>query len=290
MATPDAGERPMRGKVVLVTGATSGIGAATVRELARQGAAVVAVARNPGRAAALVDRIQAETPGAAAETLLADLSAQADVRRLARQFKERHERLDVLINNAGAIFFRRQESADGVERTFALNHLAYFLLTNLLLDVLRASAPARVVNVASDAHRRGRVDFADLEGRTRYGGWSAYANSKLANLLFTYELARRLEGSGVTANAVHPGVVATGFGAGGWQGLLMRPFFRLFGLSPEEGARTVVYVATAPELAGVTGKYFIREMEAESIPASHDRAAAERLWRVSGLMTGLATA
>jgi NAD(P)-dependent dehydrogenase (short-subunit alcohol dehydrogenase family) len=278
----------MQGKTVLITGATAGIGAVTARRLAAMGAAVAAVGRDPARTAALVEQIKGETPGARADGLLADLSSQAEVRRLAREVHDRYPRLDVLLNNAGAIFFGRQETADGIERTFALNHLGYFLLTGLLLDRLKASAPARVVNVASAAHRRGRIDFDDLQGRRRYSGWAAYSNSKLANLLFTYELARRLDGTGVTANAVHPGLVATRFGTNnGRLARVLRPVFDLFSLSAEEGARTLVYLASSPAVEGVTGKYFIKEREAESSPASHDREAAARLWRVSEELTGM---
>jgi NAD(P)-dependent dehydrogenase (short-subunit alcohol dehydrogenase family) len=276
----------MQGKTVLVTGATAGIGAVTVRRLAAMGAAVAAVGRDPARTAALVEQIKGETPGARADGLLADLSSQAEVRRLAREVHDRYPRLDVLVNNAGAIFFGRQETADGIERTFALNHLGYLLLTGLLLDRLKASAPARVVIVSSAAHRRGRIEFDDLQGCRRYSGWAAYSNSKLANLLFTYELARRLDGTGVTANAVHPGLVATRFGTNnGRLARVLRPVFDLFSLSAEEGARTLVYLASSPAVEGVTGKYFIKEREAESSPASHDRDAAERLWRISEELT-----
>ena len=277
----------MRGKTVLVTGASAGIGAVTVRRLAAMGATVAAVGRDRDRTDALVERARAETPGAAVDGLLADLSSQVGVRRLADEVLDRYPRLDVLVNNAGAIFFGRQESVDGVEMTFALNHLGYFLLTGLLLERLKASAPARVVNVSSAAHRRGRIDFDDLQSRRGYGGWAAYSNSKLANLLFTYELARRLEGTGVTVNALHPGLVATRFGANnGWLSRALRQLANLFSISAEEGARTVVYLASSPDVEGVTGKYFVRERAAKSIPASHDGEAAARLWRVSEELTG----
>jgi NAD(P)-dependent dehydrogenase (short-subunit alcohol dehydrogenase family) len=222
------------------------------------------------------------------ESLLADLSVQEQVRRLADQFRQRHARLDVLINNAGAIWFQRHLTADGLEMTFTVNHLAYFLLTHLLLDVLRASAPARIVNVSSAAHRGASLRFDDLMGEKRYRGWRAYSQSKLANLLFTYELARRLAGTGVTVNAVHPGLVATGFAsANGWRGRLFQRAARWFGLTPEQGARTVVYLASSPDVAGVSGGYFVRNRQVVSSAASRDEEAARRLWQVSLELTGL---
>jgi NAD(P)-dependent dehydrogenase (short-subunit alcohol dehydrogenase family) len=280
----------MSGKLVMVTGATAGIGAATARELARRGAHVVAVGRSPERIDALCEVIRKETLGAQIEGLCADLSSRADIHAMCDVFRERHGRLDVLVNNAGGLFLKRKESVDGVEMTFALNHLGYFLLTRLLLDTLIAAAPSRIVNVSSTAHTRASLDFDDLEGRRNYRGFKAYADSKFANLLFTYELARRLEGTGVTVNALHPGVVATQFAsANGWKGAAIQMLMRLFAISPEAGARTVVYLATSPDVEGVTGKYFDKERAVESTPASHDRAAAARLWDVSEQMTGLAS-
>jgi NAD(P)-dependent dehydrogenase (short-subunit alcohol dehydrogenase family) len=210
------------------------------------------------------------------------------VRQLAEEFQRRFARLDVLVNNAGALFRRRCLSADGIEMTFALNHLTYFLLTNLLLDTLKASAPARVVNVSSDAHRGAQMRFADPQGEHRYSSWRAYSQSKLANLLFTYELARRLEGTGVTANAVHPGFVATGFGGNhrGLVGLVIR-VAKLAALSPQQGAETLIYLATSPEVEGITGKYFVRKHAVQSSSASYDQAAARRLWQLSAELTGL---
>jgi NAD(P)-dependent dehydrogenase (short-subunit alcohol dehydrogenase family) len=272
----------MQGRVCMVTGATSGIGLITARVLARQGATLAAVGRNAERTAATVEQLIQETGNPAIEGLVADLSAQAQVRRLAHEFQQRYGRLDVLVNNAGAIFAARQLSPDGIEMTFALNHLGYFLLTHLLLDSLRGSVPARIVNVSSEAHRRGRVDFGDLQGQRRYGGWRAYAQSKLANLLFTYELARRLEGSGVTVNALHPGFVATRFGNNnrGLAGLALR-LAKLAALSPEDGAQTIISLAAAPEVEGVSGKYFVKQKAVQSSQASYDRQAAQRLWRIS---------
>jgi NAD(P)-dependent dehydrogenase (short-subunit alcohol dehydrogenase family) len=220
--------------------------------------------------------------------LLADLSVQAQVRQLAADFKARYERLDVLVNNAGAIFLRRQVSADGIEMTLAVNHLAYFLLTNLLLEPLKASAPSRVVNVASNSHFGQHLDFDNLELKRGYNPLRAYGRSKLCNLYFTYELARRLkdEGTGVTVNAMHPGFVATNMGAN--NGRLVRFFLPLIhrnSLTPEQGASTAVYLASSPEVEGLTGKYFVREREVASDPVSYDESAASRLWEVSERMT-----
>jgi NAD(P)-dependent dehydrogenase (short-subunit alcohol dehydrogenase family) len=230
----------MRGQVCLVTGATSGIGMVTAGELVRRGAHVVLVGRSRSRCEAALEQIRAQSGGGEAEALLADLSSQQQVREVVRQFREQHARLHVLVNNAGGTWLERRLTEDGLEMTFAVNHLASFLLTGLLLDTLRASAPARVVNVSSEAHRWAVLDFDDLQGERRYGGWRQYCRSKLMNLLFTYELARRMEGTGVAANALHPGWVATRFGGdNGWRGRLWQLAAGWFALSPEEGARTV---------------------------------------------------
>jgi NAD(P)-dependent dehydrogenase (short-subunit alcohol dehydrogenase family) len=222
--------------------------------------------------------------------LLADLSSLQQVHELARQFRERHPRLDVLINNAGGIWMKRELSADGIEMTVAVNHLAYFLLTHLLMDPLKTSAPARIVNVASAAHRGATIDFDDLMAERSYGGWRQYCKSKLMNLLFTYELARKLAGSNVAVNALHPGWVATGFARdNGWKGRLIQLAARCFALSPEKGARTILYLASAPEVAGVHGRYFVREQAQPSSAASYDEAAAARLWKVSMEHTKVAT-
>jgi NAD(P)-dependent dehydrogenase (short-subunit alcohol dehydrogenase family) len=280
---------PMHDKICLVTGATSGIGLVTAQALARQGASLIVVGRNPERGAATVSHIRQETGNSNVALMIADLSAQAQVRQLASEIQNRFVRLDVLINNAGALFARRQLSQDGIEMTFALNHLAYFLLTNLLLDLLKASGSARIVNVSSEAHRRARLDFADLQGERNYRGYRAYARSKLANILFTYELTRRLEGTGIVANALHPGFVATNFGRNNrsFTAGLFRILQLVAAISPEEGAQTIIYLASSPEVKGITGEYFVKQKAVRSSQVSYDRAAAERLWQVSAELTGL---
>lgn len=278
----------MNGRVCLVTGATSGIGKAAAEELARLGATVVVAGRNDEKCAATVDQIRQTTGSRSIEYLLADLSSQSGVRRLAQEFQGKYASLDVLVNNAGAIMLSRRHSVDNIELTFALNHLAYFLLTNLLMDRLRVSPAARVVNVSSGAHQGARIDFDDLQGRRRYNGLRAYGRSKLANLLFTYELARRLEGTSVTANALHPGLVGTNLLANnGLIGPVLKFFLGLRGISPKEGARTVVYLASSPEVAGVTGQYYVKQKPVQSSSASYDTGAAQRLWEVSAELTGL---
>jgi NAD(P)-dependent dehydrogenase (short-subunit alcohol dehydrogenase family) len=265
----------MNGKVVLITGGTSGIGRITARELKRAGATVVVV----GRDAAKLDAIQREI---GADTIRADLQLVADARRAADEFRRRYERLHVLVNNAGAVFGDRQVTREGFERTFALNHLAYFTLTTALLDVLRASAPARVVSVSSEASRGARLDFSDLQMERRYVGIRQYCNTKLMDLLFAFELARRLEGSGVTSNAVHPGAVASGFGmqGAGWFGSLTR-LARPFLIGEEKGARTQIWAASDPSLEKVSGKYFVRRRARTPPRAALDPATARRLWEES---------
>jgi NAD(P)-dependent dehydrogenase (short-subunit alcohol dehydrogenase family) len=279
----------MNGKTCLVTGATAGIGEVTACELARMGARVLLVSRDPQRCAETTGRIREKTGNSAVEYLTADLSSQAQVRRLSQEIRQRCDRLDVLVNNAGAIFMRRQESEDGIEMTWALNHLSYFLLTNLLLDLLKDSAPARIVNVSSDAHRGAKINFNDLEAKRGYSGFPVYGRSKLANILFTFELARRLEGTGVTANALHPGFVATRFAKN--NGLLVTlgldVIYRFFALSPEQGARTSLYLAASPEVEGISGKYFVKERSVKAASAAYDQETAQRLWQVSAEMVGL---
>ena len=281
------GEGALQGRVCLITGATSGIGEVTAHALARQGATVVVLGRNPQKGAATLASIREVGGNPSVDFLLADLTVQDQVRRAAGEFRERHARLDILINNAGGFFWRRQESVDGIEMTLALNHLAPFLLTNLLLDMLKASAPARVINVSSDMHRSAQIDFSDLQMERGYRAMRAYGRSKLALTLFTYELARRLGGSHVTANAVHPGFVATSIGLTNAFLRLFQPVMRLFARSPEEGAETSIYLAASPEVESTTGAYFVDKQPALSSPASYHEAAAERLWEISAQLTGL---
>ena len=276
----------MLGKTVLVTGANQGIGKASAIDLARQGAKVVLVSRNEAKGKAALEEGGAHAKGAAPELLVADLASLVDVRRLAADFRSKHDKLDVLLNNAGLLVPSRRTTVDGFEETFAVNHLAPFVLTAELLELLKATPGSRIVNVASEAHRRAKMNWDDLEFRTGYGGLKVYSQSKLANILFTYELSRRLEGSGVTANCLHPGVIASGFGQT-YKGVfsvlvrLAKPFL----LSTEEGARTSIYVASSPEVAGVTGKYFDKCKPARSNAASYDEASWARLWQVSDAMT-----
>lgn len=279
----------MAGRTVLVTGGTGGIGRATAMGLAAMGADVAITGRDVGRAEAAAREIRAAT-GARVDVLVADLSSQAEVRRLAAVALERLPRIDVLVNNVGGYWNTRHLTVDGLERTFALNHLAPFLLTNLLLDRLRASVPARVVTVASHAHAQGRIDLDDLQGERSYSGARAYNQSKLANVLFTYALARRLQDSGVVAHAVHPGIVSTAFGAedpGRTQRLVV-PLLRPLMKSPRRGAATSIHVASAPGLEAVTGRYFARSRPRRSSARSHDEYVDVRLWHASADLVGLA--
>jgi NAD(P)-dependent dehydrogenase (short-subunit alcohol dehydrogenase family) len=242
------------------------------------------VCRDRQRAQTVRDEIAAATGNQNVELMICDLSSQTDIRRFAAEFIDTHDRLDVLINNAGVVLRQRSLTTDGIESTFAINHLGYFLLTNLLLDLLKKSAPARVVNVSSAAHAYGKIDFDNLQGEKKYGGFSAYANSKLANLLFTYELARRLEGTGVTANCLHPGGVATGLFRN-----LPKPIealIKLVTISPDKGAETSVYLASSPQVEGVSGKYFAKKRETRTSSESYNEGVARRLWEVSQELTG----
>jgi retinol dehydrogenase 14 len=275
-------------KICLITGATSGIGKATAMGLANMGASVVMVGRDRGRGEAALAEIKEKSGNTSVDLMLADVSSQEQLRRLADEFKEAYPRLDVLINNAGVFRSKRITTADGLEMTFAINHLAYFLLTNLLLDVLKASAPSRIVNVSSGDHGNGTIDFDDLQGEKGYKGAKAYSQSKLANVLFTYELARRLEGTGVTANCLHPGVVRTNFGSGvsgvfGFMVRALRPLMK----SPEKGAETSIYLASSPEVESLSGRYFVKKAEARSSDVSYDERLARRLWEVSAELTNL---
>lgn len=280
----------MREKTVLVTGATDGIGKESARRLAEMGARILAVGRNAEKGVACVDELQAVTGSNDIEFLRADLSVQAEVRQLAATVKDRVDRLDVLLNNAGVLMFRREETRDGIEMTFGLNHLSYFLLTHELLDLLKASGPSRVVNVASIAHRRARLDFDDLELKTGFRAMKAYSRSKLANVMFTYALSRRLAGSGVTANCLHPGFVRTHFGQN--NGFFARMGVSLamrFGnaISVAQGAQTSIFLASAPEVAEQSGYYFDDCKAVKSNQASYDEIAQERLWDISATMVGL---
>ena len=280
----------MKDKICLITGATSGIGKATAVQLAELGATLVLVGRNPEKTTATVEQIREQTGNQEIHCFIADLSSLQAIRQLADDFKAHHQRLDVLINNAGALMLSRQETVDGIEMTFALNHLSYFLLTNLLLDVLKSSSPSRIVNVSSDSHLNAHLDFEDLQIQKRYRGAKAYGRSKLANLLFTYELARRLEGTGVTVNGLHPGLVATGFMAtnNGLRGRIYNFFVRRVGRSVAKGARTVTYLAASSDVEGVTAGYFVDEGVVDSSPASYDKDDSLRLWQISEELTGLA--
>ena len=279
----------MAGKSVLVTGGTSGIGKATAAGLAALGARVGITGRDRARTEAVAASIRA-TPGSpAVDGFAADMSAQAGVRRLAAQVLDTYPRLDVLINNAGGFWAHRHVTADGLEHTFALNHLAPFLLTSLLLDRLAASAPARIITVSSGAHARGRIDFDDLQGERDYSGQRAYSQSKLANVMFTYELSRRLDGTGVTATVLHPGVVRTSFGAedqAAYFAVMIR-VARLFMKTPAQGASTPIYLASSPQAQGITGRYFVNRKPRTSSKASYDTAAATRLWQVSTDLAGM---
>ena len=278
----------MSGRVCVVTGASSGIGRATAQALARLGATLALVCRDRGRGEEAIAALRAEPGKAAVALFLADLSSQAEIRRVAAQLCERYPAIHVLVNNAGVINLRRSTTVDGIETVFAVNHLAYFLLTHLLVARLRASAPARIVNVASDAHRFGRIDLGDLGHARRYRAMRVYGTSKLANILFTYELARRLDGTGVTANCLHPGAVATRLGRNNGRlatavTRLLRPFFR----TPEQGAATAIYLASSPAVEGVSGKYFVDCREARSSGVSYDESLARRLWDASARLSGI---
>ncbi|MBV9996856.1 MAG: SDR family oxidoreductase [Caulobacteraceae bacterium] len=272
----------MQGKVVVMTGATSGIGEAAAESLARMGAKIMLVARDPERAEATLAKLRRAGPGVEHGARFADLSTIAGTRRVGAEIAAAEPRIDVLVNNAGAVFDRRQETREGLEMTFALNHMSYFVLTCALKDRLIAAAPSRIINTSSSAHRAGAVDFDDLQLKGSTNALPAYGRSKLCNILFTRELARRLAGTGVTANSLHPGFVATRFGSD-FSGLLrmVMPAARVFALSPEKGAETIVYLASSPQVANQTGLYFERCAPARPTAAAQDDAAAARLWAES---------
>ena len=277
----------MKGKTIVATGATSGVGEAAVLALAGLGARIVFIARDEARAHATMQKLEAKAPGLGHRMHLADLSSMAEARRVGAAIAESEPRVDVLINNAGTLFSRRRVTPEGLELTFALNHMAYFVLTQALRDRLIASAPARIVSTASNAHERASLDFSDLQSANGYSGFKVYGRSKLANILFTRELARRLAGTGVTANCLHPGAVATRFGdsSGGVLGRLI-PVLRLFFISAEKGADTIIYLASSPEVASTTGAYFVKRQITEPSSAAQDDAAAKRLWEASEALAG----
>jgi retinol dehydrogenase 14 len=282
---------PMIGKTVLITGATSGIGRATALGLAKMGADLAIIGRDRVRTEDAAQEIRA-SGGGRVDLFIADLSSQSEVRKLAEELLQSLARIHVLINNVGGYFDTRHVTVDGLERTFALNHLAPFLLTNLLLEKLKQSASARVVTVSSNAQATGRIDYSDLQGERSYSGARAYSQSKLANVLFSYELARRLKDTSVTANALHPGVVSTSFGAEDPATVqrIFIPFLRPFMKSPAQGAATSIHVASAPELEQVTGRYFANNHPKKSSGPSYDQATAARLWQLSDDLVGLTTA
>jgi retinol dehydrogenase-12 len=274
----------MKGKICLVTGANSGIGFETAKALARMGARVGLICRTPAKCEDAKSAILQAVPSAELDGFTADLSSQAEIRCVAADIKRTYPKIDVLINNAGIVENTFKRSVDGIEMTFAVNHLAYFLLTNLLLEPIKAAAPSRIINVSSAAHFGARMDFDNLQGEKGYNGWRAYSQSKLANILFTYELARRLAGTGVTVNCLHPGVIGTKL----FRNLgIINTLAGIFLASPEKGAETSVYLASSPEVEGVTGKYFDNKRAVPSSSASYNEADAKRLWQISAELTHL---
>ena len=280
----------MDGKICMITGGTSGIGFYTALEIAKMGAAVIIIGRDEAKCKNSIQAIQNQSGNPSVSYLLADLSSQTQVRAIAKEFREQHDHLDVLVNNAGASFLTRKRSEDGLEMTFAVNYLSHFLLTNLLLDELLTSYSARVINVSSGGHYGEHLDFSDLQLSHFYNPVKAYGRSKLANILFSYELARKLSGSKVTSNALTPGMVAPDI----WKKVnplltpLLYPIIKHYGKTPLDGAQTSIYLASSPEVEGVTGKYFVDEHPVNTSPASYDETTAQRLWQVSLQLVGLA--
>ena len=280
----------MAQRICMVTGASSGIGKETSKKLAELGATVVMACRNRKRGEKAISEIEGVSDKAQVELMLADFASLDSVRALAKEFLEKHDSLHVLVNNAGGVSVMRSVTADGFETTFQVDYLSHFLLTNLLLEILEKSAPSRIINVSSASHYRGHMNFDDLQMKKGYGVMKAYSQAKLAQVLFTYELSRRLEGTGVTVNSLHPGAVATNI----WKGS-MGPFSflgnisNLFLITPEEGAETPVYLASSPEVEGATGRYYDRKREKQSSAESRDQVTAKKLWDESGRMTGLST-
>ena len=272
----------MKDKICVVTGGTAGIGQVTASALAKAGAQVIVVGRDVDKCKRVVEQIKLETANQRVDYRVANLASQAAIRELATDLGTHLPRIDVLVNNAGAVFFERKLSPDGIEMTWALNHLAYILLTERLMDVLKAAPAARIVNVSSEGHRSAKIHFDDLQYARKYSAFGAYGQSKLGNVLFTYELARRLAGTPITVNALHPGLVASSFGSGqGWLSKAVSLVTRLAGVSVTEGAQTSIYLASSPEVEGVTGKYFIKCREQRSSPISYDTAVTKQVWDVS---------
>jgi len=279
----------MDAKVCVITGATAGIGFYTAMELARMGGSIIIIGRNRSKCINAIKMIQDDTGNPAIDFLLADLSSQAQIRTAAQLFYNKYDRLDILVNNAGGFFLHRKLSADGIEMTLALNHLAYFLLTNLLVDALKASSSARVINVSSHTHTNKHLDFSNLQLSKFYNPVQAYGRSKLANLLFSYELSRRLSGLRITSNALTPGWVATEIYSkiNPWLTPLINPVLQRFGQTPFEGAQTSIYLATSQDVEGVTGKYYALKKPIQSSSASYDLESARRLWEISSELVGL---
>ena len=276
----------MNSKTIVITGATSGIGEVAAIRLAERGAHVVAVARDAARAEALLAKLRKANPREDHTAHLGDLSRLADVRRVSREILETAPVIDVLINNAGAILGKREITADGLEKTFALNHMAYFVMTNMLLSHIKAGG--RIVSTSSEAHRRGEMDFDDLQFKKGFSPWASYCRSKLENILFTRALSRRLVGTGITANTFHPGFVATRFGdsAGGLHAMGIS-FAKMAAIKPEEGAKTLIYLASSPDVKDVSGRYFIKCEIAAPASAALEVDAAEKLWEISANIAGL---
>ena len=278
----------LEGKTCVITGATSGIGEVAAERLAAMGARLLLIARDPGRGEATLRRLRTRAPGAAHRVHYADLMRVAEVKRVAAEIAAQERRIDILINNAGALFSFRRLTAEGLERTFALNHMAYFVLSHGLRESLLAAAPARVVNTASAAHQSAKLDFEDLQFAKAYNGVFAYRRSKLCNILFTRELSRRWAGKGITVNSLHPGFVASRFGreSGGLLSLVLRGA-QLFAISSEEGAETIVYLASSPEVADVSGGYFFKCRAIAPAVQAEDDGAAKRLWQESAKLAGI---
>ena len=279
----------MQGKICMVTGANSGIGKATALALAQMGATVVMVCRDRARGEQARSEITTKSGNSAVDLVQADLSSQQSIRQLVENFQHHSTHLHVLINNAGGSFPGRRETVDGLEMTFAVNYLAPFLLTHVLLDVLKASAPARIVNVSSESHQSSSIKMDDLQGMKGYRSLNTYGQSKLAVVMFTYELARRLEGTGVTVNCLHPGFVATNFGQSSTAPVIRTAvkFISRFGMSPEEGAKTSIYLASSPEVEGVTGKYFVKSIPKRSAAISYDESLQRQLWEQSAKLVNV---